>query len=59
VLGSRYRQGNGLGQCCIPSVMVEVGYAGGDRAVGYWGETGTGSCWTLKNRYSRLQPQFL
>jgi len=39
--------------CCIPSKMLEVRYAGGDRTAG------SGSCWTLKNWYSRLPTQLL
>jgi hypothetical protein len=33
---------------CIPSVMIEVTYAGVDQAAGYWGKLVWGSCWTLK-----------
>ena len=42
---------------CIPSVMVEYRYAGVDRAAGYWGKQVWGSCWTLKNIYSRIQSE--
>ena len=45
--------------CCIPSVMVEIRYAGVDRAAGYWGKLVRGSCWTLQNIYSRIQSQLV
>jgi len=35
--------------CCIPSVMVEVMYAGVNRAAGLLRETGIRFVWTLKN----------
>jgi len=33
---------------CIPSVMVEVRYAGVEQAAVYWGESGNGSCGHLR-----------
>jgi hypothetical protein len=38
-----------IGNCCIPSVIVEVRYAGVDRAAGLLRETGIKYVWTLKN----------